>query len=134
MAIYGEYIYHLTADAYLIALDAQTGELAWERQMADYRDGITHSSGAMIINGQVVTGRTCSPSSLEARCFVAAHDAETGDERWRTYTAAGADDPGGATWGDLPTARRVHVSPWGLPGSYDPDLNRVFWGIAVPLP
>ena len=134
LAIYGEHIYHLTADAYLIALDAGTGELAWERQMADYRDGITHSSGAMIINGQVVTGRTCSPSSLEARCFVAAHDAETGDERWRTYTAAGADDPGGATWGDLPTARRVHVSPWGLPGSYDPDLNRVFWGIAVPLP
>ena len=50
------------------------------------------------------------------------------------HTAAGADDPGGETWGDLPTARRVHVSPWGLPGSYDPELNRIFWGIAVPLP
>ena len=134
LAIYGEYIYHLTADAYLIALDARTGELAWETEMADYRDGITHSSGAMIIKGQVVTGRTCSPSSLEARCFVAAHDADTGNELWRTYTAAGADDPGGETWGTLPTARRVHVSPWGLPGSYDPELNRVFWGIAVPLP
>ena len=134
LAIYGEYIYHLTADAYLIALDARTGELAWETEMADYRDGITHSSGAMIIKGQVVTGRTCSPSSLEARCFVAAHDADTGNELWRTYTAAGADDPGGETWGNLPTARRVHVSPWGLPGSYDPELNRVFWGIAVPLP
>ena len=134
LAIYGEHIYHLTADAYLIALDARTGELAWETEMADYRDGITHSSGAMIIKGQVVTGRTCSPSSLEARCFVAAHDADTGNELWRTYTAAGADDPGGETWGNLPTARRVHVSPWGLPGSYDPELNRVFWGIAVPLP
>ena len=134
LAIYGEHIFHLTADSYLIALDARTGELAWETQMADYREGITHSSGAMIINGMVVSGRTCSPSSLEARCFVAAHDAETGEERWRTYTAAGSDDPGGETWGNVLTARRVHVSPWGLPGSYDPELNRVFWGIAVPLP
>ena len=82
----------------------------------------------------MVSGRTCSPSSLEARCFVAAHDADSGTERWRTYTAAGADDPGGQTWGTLPTANRVHVSPWGVPGSFDPELNRVFWGVAVPLP
>jgi alcohol dehydrogenase (cytochrome c) len=134
LAIFGNHVYHLTADAYLAALDARTGELDWETQMADYRDGITHSSGAMIIKGMVMSGRTCSPSSLEARCFVAAHDADTGQELWRTYTAASADDPGGETWGNLPTSRRVHVSPWGLPGSYDPALNRVFWGIAVPLP
>ena len=134
LAIFGNHVYHLTGDAYLAALDARTGELDWETQMADYRDGITHSSGAMIIKGMVMSGRTCSPSSLEARCFVAAHDAETGQELWRTYTATSADDPGGETWGNLPTSRRVHVSPWGLPGSYDPALNRVFWGIAVPLP
>ena len=99
LALYGTHVYHLSADAFLVALDAQTGEVAWETEMADYRQGITHSSGAMIINGMVVSGRTCSPSSLEARCFVAAHDADTGNELWRTYTAAGADDPGGNTWG-----------------------------------
>ena len=134
LALYGEHVYHLTGDAHIIAVDARTGELAWESRTADYREGISHSSGAMIINGNVVSGRTCSPSSLEARCFVAAHDADSGTERWRTYTAAGADDPGGETWGALPTARRVHVSPWGVPGSFDPELNRVFWGVAVPLP
>ena len=134
LALYGRHVYHLTADSHLVAIDARTGEQAWESRLADYREGITHSSGAMVINGMVVSGRTCSPGSLEARCFIAAHDADTGVERWRTYTAAGADDPGGETWGDLPTARRVHVSPWGMPGSYDPELNRIFWGIAVPLP
>ena len=134
LAIYGNHIYHLTADAHIIAVDARTGELAWESRTADYRDGITHSSGAVIVNGMVVSGRTCSPASLDARCFVAAHDAGGGVERWRTYTAAGADDPGGATWGTLPTSQRVHVSPWGVPGSFDPELNRVFWGVAVPLP
>ena len=134
LALYGSHVYHLTADAHIIAVDARTGELAWESQTADYRDGITHSSGATIVNGMVVSGRTCSPASLDARCFVAAHDADGGAERWRTYTAAGADDPGGATWGTVPTADRVHVSPWGVPGSFDPELNRVFWGVAVPLP
>ena len=131
LAIYGTNILHLAADAHLVALDARTGELNWESQLADYRDGITHSSGAMIIDGRVMSGRTCGES---ARCFIAAHDAATGEEDWRFYTAAGADDPGGQTWGSVPPARRVHVSPWGVPGSYDPALGLVYWGIAVPMP
>ena len=134
LAIYGTNIYHLTADAQLLAVDAGSGELSWLSRTADYRDGISHSSGAMIINGQVLSGRTCEPASLIARCFIAAHDPASGDERWRFYTAAGSDDPGGRTWGDLPTTNRVHVSAWGLPGSYDPELDLLFWGIAVPLP
>ena len=134
LAIYGTNIFHLSADAHLLAIDARTGEVAWESQLADYRDGITHSSGAMIIDGKVLTGRTCSPSSLTARCFIAAHDSNAGAELWRVYTAAGADDPGGQTWGNLPTAKRTHVSPWGVPGSYDPTLGLVYWGVAVPLP
>ncbi len=135
LAIYGNNILHLTADAYLVAIDARTGELSWESRLADYRDGITHSSGAMVIDGRILSGRTCSPSTnLAARCFIAAHDADTGAEAWRFYTAAGSDDPGGQTWGELPTAQRGHVSPWGMPGSYDPELGLVYWGIAVPLP
>lgn len=134
LSIYGNNIFHLTSDAQLLALNARTGELDWLQPMADYRDGISHSSGSMIIKGQVVSGRTCDPSSLIARCFIAAHDSGTGEERWRVYTAAGADDIAGATWGDLPTSKRVHVSPWGLPGSYDPELDLLYWGIAVPLP
>ena len=66
--------------------------------------------------------------------FIAAHDSGTGEERWRVYTAAGADDIAGATWGNFPTTKRVHVSPWGLPGSYDPELDILYWGVAVPLP
>ena len=134
IAIYGNHIYHLTADAHLLALDARTGEVAWDTEMADYRDGITHSSGAMIIDGRVLAGRTCSPRSRDARCFISAHDSDDGTELWRVYTAAGADDPGGQTWGNLPTSERVHVSPWGAPGSYDPELGLIYWGIAVPLP
>jgi len=134
LSIYGNNIFHLTSDAQLLALNARTGELDWLEPTANYRDGISHSSGSMIIKGQVVSGRTCDPSSLVARCFIAAHDSGTGEERWRVYTAAGADDIAGATWGNFPTTKRVHVSPWGLPGSYDPELDILYWGVAVPLP
>ena len=133
LAIYGRNILHLTGDSHLIAVDARTGALNWESRMADYRDGVTHSSGAMIVDGRVLTGRACG-SGGEARCFISGYSADSGQEQWRFYTAAGADDPGGATWGDVPTARRVHVSPWGVPGSYDPELGLTYWGIAVPSP
>ncbi len=131
---YGSHILHLTADSHLIALDAQTGELAWESRLADYRDGITHSSGPTVLEGKVLSGRACSSANLTSRCFIAAHDSNDGAELWRMYTAAGADEPGGQTWGNVPTSRRGHVSPWGVPGSYDPALGLAYWGIAVPLP
>ena len=134
LAIYGNHIYHLTADAHLLALDARTGEVAFDTEMADYRAGITHSTGAMIIDGRVLAGRACFPTEIPARCFISAHDTDTGAELWRVYTAAGADDPGGQTWGNVPTSQRMHVSAWGAPGSYDPELGLIYWGIAVPMP
>ena len=134
LAIYGNHIYHLTSDAHLLALDARTGEVAFDREMTDYRAGMTHSTGAMIIDGRVLAGRACFPTDIPARCFISAHDSDTGEELWRVYTAAGADDPGGQTWGNLPTAQRTHVSAWGAPGSYDPELGLIYWGIAVPMP
>ncbi len=134
LAIYGRNILHLTADSHIIAVDARTGELAWESEMSDHQSGISHSSGAMVIDGQVMSGRACSPRPDSGRCFVASHDATNGAEAWRFFTAAGSDDPGGQTWGGVPASRRGHVSPWGLPGSYDPELGLVYWGIAVPSP
>ena len=115
LAIYGNHIYHLTADAHLLALDASTGEVAFDTEMADYRDGITHSTGAMIIDGRVLAGRTCSPRSREARCFISAHDSENGAELWRVYTAAGSDDPGGESWGELPVSQTASTCRRGAP-------------------
>ncbi len=134
LAIYDDKIYHLTWDSYLVALHAGSGELLWESKIADYKDGITHSSGALIVKGKVISGRSCGFRNLGVRCFIAAHDAQTGKELWRTFTAARTGEPGGDTWGDLPDERRFHVSPWGLPGSYDPELDLVYWGVAVPAP
>ncbi len=126
IAMYDDMIFYTAPDSTLVALDARTGAVRWETKTAG---GAT--SGAIVVEGKVLTGRTCSPQ--RANCYVAAHDVKTGKEVWKFYTAAGDDDPGGKTWGGAPEAARV-ASTWGLPGGYDPVRHLVYWGIANPTP
>ncbi len=130
LAIYDDMIFHGAADGYVIALDAGTGQLRWETKTHDYQDGSRHSSGFIVADGKVLSGRSCSTIP----CFIAAHDVHTGKELWRTYTSAVPGQPGGDTWGDLPFESRIHASPWGNPGSYDPELGLLYWGTADPKP
>jgi alcohol dehydrogenase (cytochrome c) len=126
LAIFDDLVFYTGPDSMLVALDARTGAVRWETKTAG---GST--SGPIVVVGKVLTGRTCSPR--RENCYVAAHDAKTGKEIWKFYTAAGDDDPGGKTWGGAPEATRV-ASTWGLPGGYDPVKRLVYWGIANPTP
>jgi len=70
---------------------------------------------------------------LRSNCYIAAHDAKTGKEVWKFYTAAGPGDPGDATWGGAPEDKRT-ASTWGLPGTYDSERKLLYWGVANPTP
>lgn len=134
VAIYDDKVFLATNDAFLVALDATTGDVVWETQRADYRDKVAQTAGPVIINGKALTGSRCDPSSpLPGGCFITAHDVGNGQELWRVHTIAQADDPGGNTWGGLPLSARRHASVW-MVGSYDPDLNLVYWGTGVTAP
>lgn len=134
IAIYGDTILHAAADGYVIALDAGTGQLAWETQVVDYRETpARHSSGPIVANGRVITGRSCDAEAGPAGCFIAAHDVQTGEELWRTHLIPRPGEPGDETWGDVPYESRRHVGAW-VVGSYDPDLNLIYWGTSVPAP
>ena len=133
VAIYGNLIIGNSADDYLYALDTRTGELVWETQILDYRQGAKQSSGPIIANGLAITGRSCEPEGGPAACVVTAHDAETGEEVWRTPIIAQGDDPNDATWGDVPLEDRQQVGAWMIP-SYDPELGLVYVGTSVSAP
>jgi len=134
ISIYDDKIFLATNDAYLVALDAQTGEVVWETQRADYRERVAQTAGPVIVKGKVISGSRCNPTSpRRGGCFITAHDASTGQELWRINTAATPDQPGGDTWGGLPVSARRHASAW-MVGSYDPDLNLVYWGTGPPSP
>lgn len=131
LAIYGSSIYYASPDGYLLAIDASTGKLRWETRAHDYKTSTQHTTGPMIVNGNVLTGRNCGDT--RTNCFIAAHDAENGKEIWKFFVTAGEGDPGGDTWADMPTDLRL-ASPWGLPGGFDEKRNLVFWGTANPSP
>jgi alcohol dehydrogenase (cytochrome c) len=133
LAIYGDTIIDTSADDFVFALDAQSGELRWETQILDYRRGAQQTSGPIIANGKIVSGRGCEPEGSPAACVITAHDARTGEEIWRRRTIAAPGEPNGDTWGDIPDANRWHVGSWLVP-SFDPALNFVFAGTSVTSP
>jgi len=130
LAIYQDMIYYTAPDGFLVALDARNGSIRWEILPHDPDAGAKFSSAPIVVEGKVITGRACQD---HANCFISAHDAMTGKEVWKFYTAAAEGEPGGDTWADLPTAERT-ASLWGLPGSYDPVRKMIYWGTANPQP
>jgi len=131
LALYGDMVYYTSPDGYLVALDAATGRLRWESHVQEYRSRTQHTTGPLVIDGRVLTGRNCGDT--REFCFVAAHDAATGKALWKFHTTAAPGDAGGDTWADMPAELRI-ASPWGLPGGYDADRNLVYFGIANPNP
>jgi alcohol dehydrogenase (cytochrome c) len=133
LAIYNDTIIDTSADDFVFALDARTGELRWETQILDYRRGAQQTSGPIIANGKIVSGRGCEPEGGPDACIITAHDANTGEELWRRRTIAAPGEPNGDSWGDIPDADRWHVGSWLVP-SFDPALNLVFAGTSVTSP
>ncbi|HEX5227828.1 MAG TPA: PQQ-binding-like beta-propeller repeat protein [Bryobacteraceae bacterium] len=134
LAIYNDKIYVTTSEAHLFALDARTGKTVWETVIGDRKqNNYSTSSGPIIINGKVVQGLGACTKYQDEKCFISAYDAETGKELWRFYTIAKEGEPGGDTWGKLPNLFRAGGDTW-ITGSYDPDLNLTYWGVAQAKP
>ena len=133
LAIYGGKIIVTTSDAHIVALNARTGEVVWDRTVADYKLGYRYTSGAIVAKGKIIAGMTGCERYKDDICFISAHDPQTGRELWRTSTIARPGEPGGETWGDLPLNRRAGGDAW-IAGSYDPKLNLVYWSTAQPKP
>ena len=126
ISIYEDMIFNSTPDGFIEAIDARTGELRWETKSSGRL-----TAGTMVIEGKVMTGRACAPRRED--CYIAAHDAKTGKEVWRFFTAAASNEPGGETWAGAPDETRA-ASTWALPGGYDPVRRLIYWGVANPTP
>jgi PQQ-dependent dehydrogenase (methanol/ethanol family) len=133
IAIYGNLIIDTSLDNAVYALDAQTGKLAWETQILDPKKPANASSGPIIANGKVISGRQCQPGATNEGCIITAHDAKTGKELWRTSTIPKPGEPGDETWGGVPLEQRWHIGTWMVP-SYDPELNLIYVGTSVTIP
>ena len=124
IALYGDKLYLAAQDAVLVALDAKTGEVAWEKPVEDWHTGYYMTMSPLVVNGKVMVG--CSGGEFGIRGFVQAFDAESGKSVWKTYTVPGPGEPGHDTWkGD--DWKRGGASIW-MTGTYDPENKITYWG------
>ena len=134
IAIYANLIIDTTGDDHVLALDATTGDVIWETQVLDYRvNPALQTSGPIIADGKVISGRSCRANGGPDGCVITAHDARTGQELWRRRTIPGPGEPGDETWGGVPFEERKHVGTWMVP-SFDPALNLIYIGTSVTSP
>ena len=130
VAILGNRVYFGTLDAALVALDARSGALVWETQVADTMQGYSITSAPLAIEDKIITG--VAGGEYGIRGFIDAYDANTGKRVWRTYTIPAPGEFGSDTWeGD--SWKHGSAATW-LTGTYDPGLNTLYWPIGNPGP
>ena len=133
IALYQDKVFVATTDAHLVALDARTGKQIWSTAIADSAKGYTAYSGPIVVRGKVLQGLTACDRFGNDGCWISAFDADTGTLAWKFDTIARSGQPGSETWGKLADPFRVGGETW-IAGTYDPDLDLTYWGIAQAKP
>jgi alcohol dehydrogenase (cytochrome c) len=124
--IYNGKIYRVTVDNHLLALDMKTGEELWNQKFADSKQGYYATGGPIVANGVLISGVAGGESTT--RGFLDGWDPATGNKLWRRYTIPAPGEPGSETWPKNSDAWSQGGGPTWRSGSYDPELDLVYWG------
>ena len=132
LAMYKDWLYFTTPDAHMISLDARDGKVRWDIELADVKLGYFATMAPLIVRDHVVVG--VSGDIMDIRGFLESVDPETGKLQWRWYTEPDPGEPGSETW-PKDTDALLHGGgmTW-MTGTYDPELNLVYWGTGNPNP
>jgi alcohol dehydrogenase (cytochrome c) len=133
MAIYQDKVFVATTDARIVALDARTGTKVWDTPIADRAKGYANTAGPIVIKGVVVNGLVGCDRFGNDGCWISGYDAATGKQLWRFNTVRRGAEQGAETWGKLADNLRVGGETW-IAGTYDPDLDLTYWGVAQAKP
>ncbi len=130
LAVLGETLYLATFDSHLVALDIHTGKLRWDVVVADYKLGYTMTAAPLAVKDKIIVG--VGGGEYGIRGFLDAYDAKTGKRLWRFWTVPAAGETGNETWsGD---SWKTGGAPTWVTGSYDPELNLIYWTTGNPAP
>jgi alcohol dehydrogenase (cytochrome c) len=123
-------LFKVNLEGTLLAMDASSGAVLWQATLEDYKKGYSATAAPLIVKNLVVTGM--AGAEFGTRGFIDAYNADTGRRVWRFYTVPTDGEPGGDTW-KSDSWKRGGGSTW-ITGSYDPELNLVYWGTGNPGP
>ena len=129
-AIYEGKLFRSTLDARVIALDMKTGKEVWSAKSGEAKDGIAMTGAPIIANGVLIAGM--AGAEYGSRGYIEGYDPKDGKRLWRRYTVPRPGEPGAETWPD-DAANASGGSSW-TTGTYDPELDILYWGIGNPAP
>jgi PQQ-dependent dehydrogenase (methanol/ethanol family) len=128
--VLGDRLFLASLDAHLVALDAKTGNVLWDTEVADYRKGFSITHAPLALDGRIIVGVTSGECALTG--FIDAYDASTGKRLWRVHSIPQQGDPARGTWsGD---SADYGGSPTWMTGTYDAETDTLFWTTGNPGP
>jgi alcohol dehydrogenase (cytochrome c) len=130
VAVSGDRVFMATDHAHLLALNRASGALLWETEMADWRQNYNGTGAPMVVGNLVISG--IAGGDEGARGFLAAYDQATGKEVWRFWAVPARGEPGSETWKGS-AIDHPGSATW-MTGSYDAELDTLYWAIGNPGP
>ncbi|MBV8807955.1 MAG: PQQ-binding-like beta-propeller repeat protein, partial [Acidobacteriaceae bacterium] len=131
VGMYGNWLYFLTPDGWFVSLNATNGKERWKVQVADARLQYFTTMAPLVIRNHVIIG--VGGDAMDVPGYLEARDPETGALQWRWNTEPGPGEPGAETWPNAGAMEHGGGMTW-LPGTYDPELNLLYWGTGNPNP
>lgn len=129
-AVYGDRLFMTTLDAHLVALDRKTGAVVWDVELGDHKNGYASTGAPLIVKDKVIVG--VAGGEFAIRGFLDAYNPKDGTRVWRFWTVPAPGEPGSETW-PVEVWERGGGPTW-LTGTYDPELNLIYWGTGNPNP
>ncbi len=121
VGMYKDRLYFLVPDGHLISLNAKDGTVRWMVEVADVTKGYWTSMAPLVVGNHVLVGTSGDFDNLVG--YVRSVDPETGQTQWQWNATPPVGTSGAPTGGNS----------W-MTGTYDPDLNLVYWGTGNPTP
>jgi acido-empty-quinoprotein group A len=131
VGIYGDWLFFETPDNYLVSLNAKDGKLRWSVEIADLAQQYFSTPAPLVIRNHVIVG--VGGDSLDVPGYLEARDPETGKVQWHWDTEPKPGEPGSETWPNEDAMKHGGGMTW-MPGTYDPELNLIYWGTGNPNP
>ena len=131
-AMYHEWVYFLSNDGHLVCLDARTGKIRWTIEVADTKLGFFTTVAPQVIRNHIIIG--VSGDFYDLNGYIRSYDPDTGKEQWQWNSIPSIGEPGSETWPAKGNAIRHGGGMTWMSGTYDPDLNLMYWGIGNPNP
>jgi alcohol dehydrogenase (cytochrome c) len=125
-------VFYVTPHGHLVALDARSGRIVWDKTFVDIRAGESATVAPLVVKNLVIVGS--SGAEYGVRGHIDAFDLDSGQRIWRRYTVPRPGEPGSETWPNNTDAwARGGGTAW-ITGSYDPELDLLYWGTGNPGP